>query len=178
MLSQTKYKIIYGLYCFGISFLLFGILYLNFTRLRSSNLALYGLGRVEKRNLLEIGIISAVIVVVCLFRIIDKGFWISLWKFIYAAIPTAIIFMVEFSLIFFFDQLPFGGFTILKLLSIFCSLCSCIIFVGLILCGILLNQLSNVNVLLDEDSEVVSAIFLSTIAVVLVTILSYTLLCI
>lgn len=178
MLSQTKYKIIYSVYCFGISFLLFGILYLNFTRLRSSKLVLYGLGRVEKRNLVEIGIISAVIIVVCLFRIIDKGLWLSPWKFIYAIIPTAIIFMIEFLLIFFFDQLPFGRITILKLLSILCSLCSCVISVGLILCGILLNRHSNVNVLLDEDGEVVSAIFLSIIAVMLVTILSYILLCI
>ena len=178
MLSQTKYKIIYAVYCFGISFLLFGVLYLNYTRLSTSKLALYGRGLPEKRNLVEIGIISAIIIVVCLFRIIDKGLWLSPWKFVYAIIPTAIIFMIEFFLIFFFDQLPFGRFTILNLISIICWLCSCVTFVGLILCGILLNQLSNVNVLLDEDGEVVSAIFLSNIAVMLVTILSYTLLCI
>lgn len=177
MLSQTKYKIIYAVYCFGISFLLFGALYLNYTRLSTGSLLFRGLDLARKRNLVEIGIISAIIVVVCLFRIIDKGIWISLWKFVYAIIPNAIIFMIEFYLIFFFDQLPFGTFTTLKLLSIICFFGFCIILVGLILCGILLKVISNVNILLDEDDEVVSAIFLSNIAVMLVAILFYDFLC-
>lgn len=178
MLSQTKYKIIYATYCFGISFFLFGILYLNYTRLETSQLALYGRRLPEKYNLVEVGIVSAIVIIACLVTMIEKGLFLSPWKFIYAIIPTAIIFLIEFFLVFFFDQLPYGRITILKLLSIICSLCSSIILVGLILCGILLNVLSNVNILLDEDGEVVSAIFLSNIAVMLVTIVSYTLLCI
>lgn len=177
MLSETKYKLIYAVYCFGISLLLFGVLYMNFTRLYTSSFAAFGLYKVLKRNLMEVGIISAIVIVVCLFGIIRIGLRFSSWKCIYGVIPAAIIFLIEFFMIVMFHQIPLGKRAFAKLIANICIPGLSIVIVGLILFGVLLNQLSRINIIMDEDSEVVSAILISNIAVMLVTILSYILLC-
>ena len=76
-----------------------------------------------------------------------------------------------------FHELPYGRGSFVKLLAYICILGLWFVVAGLIVLGFLLNWLSHINVLLDEDGEVVSAILISTIAVMLVTIVSYTLLC-
>ena len=174
MLSQTKYKITYAVYSFGISLLLLGMYYVNFGRLFRGPLLFRGLGMSQERNLLEIGIISAVVVIVCFCRIVNKGIWISLWKYIYGIVSAAIIFLIEYFMIVFADQPLLGGLLSSKILLIFHSVLVFAILFGLILFGLMLKWISGVRVLFDDEYEVTSAILISAIAVFVVTILLYT----
>lgn len=176
-ISQTRYKTIYAIYCLLISLLILGLHYINHTRLLTSPMGLLGFDRVNRRNLVEVGIISAIAIIVCLIIMIVKRLPFSLWKFLYGIISAAIIFFIEFLMIVSSEQISTDSYFFLKLLSIVCFLACCVVLAGLIIYGGLLKANSDVNILLDEDCEIVSAIFISNIAVMIVTVLSYILLC-
>lgn len=177
MISQTRYKTIYAIYCLVTSLLILGLHYINHTRLLSGPRGFLGFDWAHRRNLVEVGIISAIAIIVCLVIMIAKRLPFSLWKFLYGIISAAIIFFMEFLMVSLFDQISTSAYALLKLLAIVCFLVSCVVLAGLIIYGCMLKSHSDVNILFDEDCEVVSAILISNIAVTIVTILAYTLLC-
>lgn len=175
-ISETQNKINYASYCFGVSVLLLGILYTNFIRLFTNALLFRGFDRAQRRNLAEVAVISAITIIICLIIMFLKRLRFTLWKVIYGIISAAIIFMIEFLMISTSDQISSNGIISLRLQSIFWSLFSCGVFSCLIIKGILMKTNHDINILFDEDYEIVSAIVISNIAVMIVTILSYRLL--
>lgn len=176
-ISETQNKFMYASYCFGVAILLLGILYTNFMRLFTSALLFRGLDLAQKRNLAEVAVISAVIIIICFIIMILKRLRFTLWKFIYGIISAAIIFLIEFLMISTSGQISSDDMIGLKLQSIVWSLFSCGVLSGLIIRGILMKTNHDINILFDEDYEIVSAVVISNIAVMIVTFLSYMFLC-
>lgn len=176
-ISQAQYKTIYAVYCLGVSLLLLGFLYINHTRLFTGPLLFRGLARTQKRNLVEFAVISAVTIIICLIIMFLKCQRFSPWKFIYGLFSAFIIFIIEFFMILFSDQVGSSSISTLELQSTIWSLFSCAVLVGLIAYAILLKENEDVNIFLDRESEVISTVVISNITVMIVTLLSYILLC-
>lgn len=176
-ISETQNKIMYASYCFGVSILLLGVLYNNFIRLFTDALLFRGFDRAQRRNLAEVAVISAVTLIICFIIMFLKRLRFSLWKVIYGIISAAIIFIIEFLMISTSGQISSNDYIILRLQSIVCSLFLCGVLSGLIIKGLLMKTNHDINILFDEDYEIVSAVVISNIAVMIVTILSYMFLC-
>ena len=176
MISQTRYKMIYAVYSMVISLLILGLHYINHIRLEVGAPS-FGFDWAHRLSMVEVGIISVIAIIISSIIMYVKQLHFSPWKFLYGIISATIIFFMEFLMVLSSENISSGDFFFLKILAIVCFLVSCVVLAGLIIYGCMLKSNSDVNILFDDDCEVVSAIFISNIAVTIVTVLAYILLC-
>ena len=177
MISQTRYKTIYAIYSLTVSLIILGLHYINNIRLLTGVMGSIDFERAHICNLVQIGIISVIAIIVSSIIMYVKQLHFSPWKFLYGIISATIIFFIEFLMILSTEHISSGDFFFLELLAIVCCPVICIVLAGLIIYSCLLKVKSDVNILFDDDCEVVSAVFISNIAVTIVTVLAYILLC-
>lgn len=174
-LSETRYKTIYAIYIFGSSLLFLGLLYANHNRLLTGSMAFCGQRRLFYHNLGQLIIISIPVIITCLILMFMNRLHYSFWKFLYGIFSAIIIFFIEFLYTSKGGPLSTSDFPVYQLHGMFGSLASCALFVGLFIYGLLLKENSDINILSEDHSEIVSAILTSNIMVIIATIASLSL---